>query len=60
MKEKIVAVVARTTHSIDFTPIHYFETVKPIRSGSIIRWDEAEQKLVLDDEAYKGRDDIED
>lgn len=49
MKEKIVATVERTVQAIDFTPIHYFRTCRPIKSGSVIRWDEAEKKIVLDE-----------
>lgn len=59
MKEKILAIVERTTRAIDHTPIHYFRAVRTIKNGTVIRWDVAEQKLVLDDEGFAARDNIE-
>jgi hypothetical protein len=59
-KPKVVATVERTTQAIDYTPIHYFRICRPIRSGSVVRWDEAEKVLYLDDESFSSRDDIED
>jgi hypothetical protein len=43
----------------DSAPIHYFRTLAPIKKDTIIRWDEAEKKLVLDDESYRSRDEVE-
>jgi len=62
-KPKVVATVERTTQAIDYapidyTPIHYFRICRPIRSGSVVRWDEAEKVLYLDDESFSSRDDI--
>lgn len=46
-KPKVVATVERQTQAIDYTEIHYFRTCRAIKSGSVVKWDEAEKVLYL-------------
>lgn len=48
MKEKIVATHESTMRAVDFTPIYFFRACRTIKPGSLIRWDAAEKKLVIE------------
>jgi len=47
-KEKVVAVMVQKSTAIDFTPIYYIRTCKPIKSGSLLKWDTESKNIILD------------
>lgn len=48
MKEKIVGFLEKKGEAIDFTLIYYFRTTKPIKSGTLLKWDSESRKIIIE------------
>lgn len=47
-KENIVAILEFKATAIDFTPIYFIRTIKAIKAGSVLKWDTALKKIILE------------